>query len=284
MDAATHLGWGAALIAFGAGLASFFSPCVAPLVPGYIGYLSGTAAPLDAPFSPVMGARASGLTVGGGTATAVSATTAGARTRAALAPCLLFVAGFSTAFVLLGLATSSFGRLIVAYRPVLETVAGIVMLVMGAFVLGWLPRKLTFALMRERRLPSRLRLPAWLKRTGVPVRGLAPFGLGVVFAAGWTPCIGPVLAAILAYAAAEANRGTGALLLAIYSLGFAIPFLAVGLGWAASLRTVGWLRRHGNVVSTVTGVALLVFGVLYLTGEVTVFAVWAQRFTPPGSL
>ncbi len=282
MDAATHLGWGAALIAFGAGLASFFSPCVAPLVPGYIGYLSGTAAPLDAPFSPVM--DGAGVAGGVATAAAVSAPAVASRTRAALAACLLFVAGFSAAFVLLGLATSSFGWLIAAYRPVLETVAGIVMLVMGAFVLGWLPRKLTFALMRERRLPNRLRLPGWPSRVGLPMRGLAPFGLGVVFAAGWTPCIGPVLAAILAYAAAEANRGTGALLLAIYSLGFAIPFVAVGLGWAASLRAVGWLRRHGNVVSTVTGVALLVFGVLYLTGEVTVFAVWAQRFTPPGSL
>jgi cytochrome c-type biogenesis protein len=281
VDAATHLGWGAALIAFGAGLASFFSPCVAPLVPGYIGYLSGTAAPLDdAPLpsaTPV-------LSSAGGATTATVSMPAALRTRAALAPCLLFVAGFSAAFVLLGLATSSFGRLIVAYRPVLETVAGIVMLVMGAFVLGWLPRGLTLALMRERRLPSRLRLPAWLSRIGAPARGIAPFGLGVVFAAGWTPCIGPVLAAILVYAAAEANRGIGALLLAIYSLGFAIPFIAVGLGWATSLRAVGWLRRHGNVISTVTGVALLVFGVLYLTGEVTVFAVWAQRFTPPGSL
>ena len=281
MDAATHLGWGAALIAFGAGLASFFSPCVAPLVPGYIGYLSGTAAPLDAPLSS---ATASVISAAGGgaTTTVVSAPAVAARTRAALAPCLLFVAGFSAAFVLLGLATSSFGRLIVAYRPVLETVAGIVMLVMGAFVLGWLPRSLTFALMRERRLSARM--PAWLRRAGAPARGVAPFGLGLVFAAGWTPCIGPVLAAILAYAAAEANRGTGVLLLAIYSLGFAIPFVAVGLGWATSLRAVGWLRRHGNAVSTVTGVALLVFGVLYLTGEVTVFAVWAQRFTPPGSL
>ena len=278
MDAATHLGWGAALVAFGAGLASFFSPCVAPLVPGYIGYISGAAAPLDAPVLVAPAASASATGRGGGATAAAVSVPVVARTRAALAPTLLFVAGFSAAFVLLGLATSSFGRLIVAYRPVLETIAGIVMLVMGAFVLGWLPRKLTFTLMRERRLPARL------GRAALPVRGIAPFGLGIVFAAGWTPCIGPVLAAILAYAAAEANRGTGMLLLAIYSLGFAIPFVAVGLGWATSLRAVGWLRRHGNVVSTVTGVALLIFGVLYLTGEVTVFAVWAQRFTPPGSL
>ena len=278
MDAATHLGWGAALVAFGAGLASFFSPCVAPLVPGYIGYISGAAAPLDAPVLVAPAASASATGRGGGATAAAVSVPVVARTRAALAPTLLFVAGFSAAFVLLGLATSSFGRLIVAYRPVLETIAGIVMLVMGAFVLGWLPRKLTFTLMRERRLPARL------GRAALPVRGIAPFGLGIVFAAGWTPCIGPVLAAILAYAAAEANRGTGMLLLAIYSLGFAIPFVAVGLGWATSMRAVGWLRRHGNVVSTVTGVALLIFGVLYLTGEVTVFAVWAQRFTPPGSL
>jgi cytochrome c-type biogenesis protein len=200
------------------------------------------------------------------------------RTRAALAPCLLFVAGFSATFVLLGLATASLGWLIVAYRPVLETVAGIVMLVMGAFLLGWLPRRITATLLRERRLPVRLGAAAG------PVRGIAPVGLGFIFAAGWTPCIGPVLAAILAYAGASADRVTGVLLLAIYALGFALPFVAVGLGWSSSLRALSWMRRHGHAVERITGVALLVFGVLYLTGEVSVFASWAQRFAVPGSL
>lgn len=260
MEIGQSVGIGVLLAAFAGGLLSFFSPCVAPLVPGYIGYLSGTTLSRD---EKHIGSAPVGRTDW--------------RHSPALRVSALFAAGFSAAFIGLGLLSASLGGLFLAYRPVMETLAGIVMLAMGAFLLDLLPKPVTELLLREGRMHL---APKAASRLGVA----APFVLGLVFAAGWTPCIGPVLAAILAYAAAEANRGTGMLLLAIYSLGFAIPFVAVGLGWATSLRAVGWLRRHGNVVSTVTGVALLIFGVLYLTGEVTVFAVWAQRFTPPGSL
>ncbi|HEU5441967.1 MAG TPA: cytochrome c biogenesis protein CcdA, partial [Ktedonobacterales bacterium] len=122
MSAVTQIGWGAAAIAFVAGVVSFFSPCVAPLVPGYIGYLSGHSTGLAA--------------AGSGAAVAIEGRPRQAW-RAALGPCLLFVAGFSLAFVALGAGAASFGRLIAAYRPVLETLAGIVMLAMGAFLLGW---------------------------------------------------------------------------------------------------------------------------------------------------
>jgi cytochrome c-type biogenesis protein len=187
---------------------------------------------------------------------------------------LLFVVGFSAAFVALGLLTASFGRLIAAYRPVLETVAGIIMLAMGAFLLNLLPQPALRALLSERRLH--------LGQDAVRrLRGAGPFALGLVFAAGWTPCIGPVLAAILAYAGAAADRGTGAALLAIYSLGFAVPFLAVGLGWSTGLYTVGWARRHGRAITVLTGVALMAAGVFYLSGQAQVFAVWAQRFALP---
>jgi cytochrome c-type biogenesis protein len=250
MPGVAALGWNSGLAAFGAGIVSFFSPCVAPLVPGYIGYLSG----------------ASALQPGG-------AAVAGWRLRGnpAVPVCLLFIAGFSAAFIALGLLAASFGSLLVAYRPVLETVAGIVMVVMGAFLLNLLPRAWMQALMRERRLPAPARA----------LGGVAPFGLGVIFAAGWTPCIGPVLGSILLYASATSSAGSGAALLAIYAVGFALPFLAVGLGWSVGLRALGWLKQHGHVVTVISGVALILVGLIYLTGQVTQFSIWAQHLTGP---
>ena len=260
--------WGAALVAFAGGVVSFFSPCVAPLVPGYIGYLSGAA--LDAPDTPASQPA---------TSAPADARWAGRWTGVApvLPACLLFVAGFSLAFVALGLLTASAGRLLAAYSPVLETIAGIVMVVMGAFLLNLLPRGLTVALLREKRLYLD---SAALRRLG-PLRRLAPFALGLVFAAGWTPCIGPVLASILLYVGANASRGLGVTLLACYALGFALPFVAVGLGWSFSLRALGWLRRHGQLVSMVTGVALVLVGIVYLSGEAAIFSAWAQQMAMP---
>ncbi len=263
--------WGAALVAFAGGVVSFFSPCVAPLVPGYIGYLSGTAldiAPADA--QPAAGDAGS---ASGGTAW----TKRWSRVAPVLPASLLFVAGFSVAFVALGLLMASAGRLLAAYSLVLETIAGIVMVVMGAFLLNLLPRGLTMALLREKRVYLD---QAALRRLG-PLRRLAPFALGFVFAAGWTPCIGPVLASILLYVGASASRGLGVTLLACYALGFALPFLAVGLGWSVSLRALGWLRRHGQLVSMVTGAALVLVGIVYLSGQASIFAIWAQQVATP---
>lgn len=263
--------WGAALVAFAGGVVSFFSPCVAPLVPGYIGYLSGAAldttpAATTAPSHP---------------ATAVSGETAWARRWSRVAPvlpaCLLFVAGFSVALVGVGVLMASAGRLLAAYSLVLQTVAGIVMVVMGAFLLNLLPRGLTMALLHEKRLSLD---QTALRRLG-PLRRAAPFALGFVFAAGWTPCIGPVLASILLYVGANASRGLGVTLLACYALGFALPFLAVGLGWSFSLRALGWLRRHGQRVSMVTGAALVLVGIVYLSGQASIFSSWAQQVAIP---
>ena len=256
-----HAGAGAALVAFVGGLLSFFSPCVAPLVPGYIGFLSGTAVR-----QPV--------TMASGAGSAQPAVAASVMRTPAARSTLLFVGGFSCAFVTLGLLSAGFGSLLSAYQPVMETLAGIVMLAMGAFLLGLLPRGLAESLMRE----GRLRLAPG--RLGV-LGGAAPFALGVVFAAGWTPCIGPVLAAILVFVGASANTGQGALLLAFYSLGFALPFLAVGLGWSAGLSALGWVKRYGHRVSQVSGVVLVLVSVIYLTGQVSVFAAWAQRLGGP---
>src|SRR5262249_36768266 len=153
----------------------------------------------------------------------------------------------------------SFGGFIVAYRPVMETIAGIVMLVMGVFLLGLMPREWIAALSRESRL--HLQDPV-VKRLGVA----APIALGMVFAAGWTPCIGPVLAAILVYAGASASVGQGALLLTIYSLGFAVPFLAIGFGLSTGARALDWVKKHGQAIQNVSGGLLVALGLLYLAG------------------
>ncbi|HEX9037217.1 MAG TPA: cytochrome c biogenesis protein CcdA [Ktedonobacterales bacterium] len=250
----TSLSLGSALIALLGGLASFFSPCVAPLAPGYISYISS-------------------LTPGEPAQTATSGETNWrVRLRGpATVASVLFVAGFSVAFIALGLLFATFGGLLLAYRPVMQTIAGIVMLVMGIFLLGWLPQSVTEFLMRERR---------WQMRRAVARRlgWSAPFALGVVFAAGWTPCIGPVLTSVLLFVSANSTLGQGAALLAFYSLGFAIPFLAIGVGWSFSLRALGWAKRYSGQIARVSGVALILVSLLYLTGEVSVISTWAQRF------
>lgn len=245
---------GAALIAFAGGIVSFFSPCVAPLVPGYIGFLSGTVVSAD----------------GAGVASGVAVR----RLNPVMLATVIFVAGFSVAFIALGMLMGSFGRVLSAYQPVMQTIAGIVMVVMGAFLLGLLPRALSDWLMREGRMQLRADK---VGRLGMA----APFALGIVFAAGWTPCIGPVLASILLYVSASANTVEGALLLALYAIGFALPFLAVGLGWSAGLRAMGWVKRYGHAISLISGGVLVVVGILYLTGEVALFSAWAQQFTLP---
>lgn len=254
----THLSVGAIFIALLGGLASFFSPCVAPLAPGYISYIS----------SLTVGDGAEESAVAGG----ASAITWRTRlTTSAAVASMLFVAGFSLAFVALGFLAASAGTLLAAYRPVMETLAGIVMLVMGAFLLGLLPRQVTEFLMREGRF----------QLTGASLRGwgrAAPVALGVIFAAGWTPCIGPVLTSVLLFVGASQSVGAGAVLLAFYSLGFAIPFLAIGVGWSFGLRAFGWAKRYNTMIARVSGVALILVALLYLTGEVTVISVWAQRF------
>jgi len=134
-----------------------------------------------------------------------------------------------------------------------------------------LPKAVTFTLLREVRLHLSARsLRGW----GVA----APVALGVVFAAGWTPCIGPALASILTYAGAIGGAGQGALLLSAYSLGFAAPFLAIGLGWAQAVWALGWAKRHGDLIAKASGVVLILVALLYLTGEVSVISAWAQRF------
>lgn len=166
---------------------------------------------------------------------------------------LAFVAGFTIVFTALGASSTLIGSALVHHLPVILRVAGVVIIVMGLAAMGLLRIPL---LSRERRFN--------LSRIPSGPRGALP--LGMAFAFGWTPCIGPVLAAILAVAGASATVGYGALLLALYSLGLGVPFVLIAVGFSHAQRSMGWLRRHAQSVERAGGALLLVVGVLFVTG------------------
>ena len=214
--------WWAPALAFLAGVVSFASPCVFPLVPGYVSFITGERAAED-------------------------------RDRPTLLPILLFIAGFTIVFTLLGAFAGTFVRF---FRdPWFQRAAGLVVLVIGIFMLGYAFRRGSPALYAERRP-----LLEWA-RPGTA--GALP--LGVAFAAGWTPCIGPVLGGILAIAA---SGGTvkGAALLVVYSFGLGLPFLLVGIGADRLVERLGWVRRHYRAIAGVSGALLVTVGILLMTG------------------
>lgn len=248
MSAAPTIGL---LTAFGAGILSFLSPCVAPLLPGYLTLLSGSA---------------------GATPVAGQPQPAGGRLRL-FWPSLLFVSGFTLVFVSLGASASAFGDLLDSYRQPLARISGLVMIVMGLVVL-WGAR-MPF-LMRERRF----HLSA---RSFTPAETLL---LGMAFGFGWTPCFGPILASILVYTSTAETVREGTLLLAAYSLGLGLPFLLAGLGLGMVQRFVRVIGRHGGAVIAFSGVTLVVLGVLFLTGQMFRLAVVGQKLLAdlPGPL
>jgi len=173
----------------------------------------------------------------------------------------VFVAGFSVTFILMGAAASELGTLILRNRVVLGRVAGVFVILMGLATTGLL--RVPF-LYRERRFD--------LARVRPGPMGALP--LGMAFAIGWTPCIGPVLAGILTAAATVGGAWRGAALLFAYSLGLGVPFLLLALGVARTGRLFGWLRRHGRMIEVLGGSVLVLMGVLMITGR------WVQLFAP----
>lgn len=270
----------AAPIAAAAGLVSFLSPCVLPLVPGYLSYMTGlTAAELEDGSREEVAAGASrqsgGATTGG--ATAGGATTGlldrpevarGARPRV-LAGSVLFVLGFSAVFVSTGAALGGVGSLLLAQQAWVNRVAGLLTIVLGLAFLGALP-----AMQREVRVH---RLPQ-VGLAGAPL-------LGVTFGVGWTPCLGPTLAAIQTLAFTQAGAVRGALLTFVYSLGLGLPFLASALAFRRALRVFGRVRRHYRLVTRLGGGMLVGVGVALLTGAwahlITLARTWISGFTTP---
>lgn len=230
----------AALIA---GLVSFLSPCVLPLVPPYLVYLTGATIEHLESDEPASTSR-----------------------RVVMLSAALFVLGFSTVFVLLGASASLIGELIDAWSEQLSIVAGIVIIVMGLHFLGLTRIGL---LMRE----GRLSIPKPVGLWGAYVMGLA-------FAFGWTPCIGPILAAILSIAAAEATVAKGAGLLAVYSAGLGIPFLLAAFMIERFSELLARMKGHLVNVERAMGVLMIITGVGFLTGAVSNVSVWLLETFP----
>lgn len=252
--------------AFAAGVASFSSPCILPLVPAYLSVVAGLditradAAPTstDGPIATLpIADSSSGLPRERSAgqvrlrAAKSSRRTAGRPVGAVTGHAALFVAGFATVFVLLGMSASSVGRAVVRNHDLLTRVSGVLVVAMALFLLGTVFLSAP-GLYREWRLHPRL---ARLGGFAAPVAGAA-------FAFGWTPCVGPILASLLALSADQGHAAQGALLLGVYSLGLGVPFLAVAVFFEQSRRPLGWLRRHGRAVTVLSATGLGGMGML----------------------
>ena len=224
-------------LAFGAGLLSFLSPCVLPLVPAYVANLAGI--------------------------TAIET-----NTRTSYLPALFhslsFVLGFSLIFIGLGASVGLIGTAITAHSNLLRQIAGGVIIAFGVFLIA--TYKIPWLNYEKRLSPTVGSSPGYLRSILI----------GAVFALGWTPCIGPILGAILALAWSSQTVGQGALLLAIYSLGLGIPFIIIGLAWGTITPLWKGISRHLGTISIVSGVLLIIVGVLMVTGNLA----WLGQFAP----
>jgi cytochrome c-type biogenesis protein len=228
---------------FVAGIVSFLSPCVLPLVPGYVSYIAGHSIPDSSKSRPLI-VRVQAL---------------------ALSVC--FVLGFATIFVILGASATALGQALISYRYELNLIGGVIVIGFGLFATGLLH-------------------PSWLQRDfRVDIvlpggRPAAAYLLGMAFAFGWTPCIGPVLGAILTISATTATVAEGVKFLAIYSLGLGIPFLLVAAftgGLLARLKSVG---RVGRILQIVAGSIMVLMGAAIITGQLSTFSFWLLETFP----
>jgi cytochrome c-type biogenesis protein len=223
--------------AFAVGVASFVSPCVLPLVPGYLSSVSGVSIDeMRGPDRPV---------------------------GRILWPATVFCLSFTVLFVALGMTATSIGSTLADHRRLLDTIAGLIIIALGVlFVLAPVfPR-----LAKEWR-PDALMLRA----------GGGPILAGAAFAVAWTPCIGPTLGSILTAAATSDSAGEGGVLLAFYSLGLAVPFLGTAIAFDRATTAFRWLREHYVIVTALSGAVLIAMGILMLTGELTALNTEAQK-------
>lgn len=239
------------LTAFAAGAISFLSPCVLPLVPGYVSYVAGESLKYVAGESPNNEESPRGP----------------ATSLPALGLSLLFVLGFSTVFVAFGASATALGQLLLQYRYEMNIVGGAIIIGFGLFMIGllklqWLQREFRF----HANIPG-----------GRPV---GAYVLGLAFAFGWTPCIGPVLGAILTVSAASATVSQGIALLAIYSLGLGLPFLIAAAFTGAFLARMRIMRRFGRPLQILAGLVMVVMGIAMMTGYLSTFSYWLLETFP----
>ena len=240
-------------VALIAGLVSFASPCVLPLVPGYLGYLGGMT-------GAALGPQGAGQGGAGGRGTAGGRTAVGtlevARGRL-LAGVALFIAGFTVVFVALGTLAGSLGAVLGRLQDPISRVLGVVVILLGVAFLGFIP-----FLQQDRRVRVSPTAGLW----GAPV-------LGIVFGLGWAPCIGPTLAAVIALSLDGASAARGAFLSIAYCIGLGLPFLLIALGLQRSARGLGFVRRHRLAIMRVGGTMLIVIGLALVTG---LWGTWTQ--------
>jgi cytochrome c-type biogenesis protein len=232
------------IAAFAAGFLSFVSPCVLPLIPGYISFVSGVS---------VEEMKA-------------DATPATSRLQVFMTS-LAFVIGFSLVFVALGASATAIGKFMFAKLPLLSKIAGVILIVFGLHTMGVF--RLAF-LETEKRVHSQRK----------PAGPLGAMLVGVAFAFGWTPCIGPILGGILAIAGSKNSVGEGILLLAVYSLGLGIPFLLTSLAINQFFGAAKKIRRYYHGIEVASGVLLIAIGVLIITGQLTIIVRYLEPYLP----
>lgn len=221
--------------AFGAGLLSFFSPCVLPLVPAYLANLAGTSA-------IELNEKRKMLPV--------------------FLHSIAFVAGFSILFILMGASAGLLGSAITAYSEALRIISGIIIILFGIFLIAAF--KIPWLNYEKRMHMQGARNPGYFRSVLI----------GGAFALGWTPCIGPILGSILCIASYTQEYIKGASLLAVYSLGMGIPFLIIGIAWSAIVPFWKGINRHLVLISILSGILLIIVGILMLTGQLN----WLSRF------
>jgi cytochrome c-type biogenesis protein len=228
--------------AFSAGLLSFISPCVLPLVPSYLSYITGLSVENLAKVEERERFKS-----------------------AILVNALLFIAGFSTIFIAFGASASLIGQVLYEYQDIIRKVGGILIIIFGLYLLGILKINI---FMTERRL---------VHFESRPVGYLGSFLIGTAFAAGWTPCVGPVLGTILAYASTTESMSGGVMLLSAYSFGLGLPFFLTAFGMDTFLSYFKSLRTYLGGVSFVSGGLLILVGVMIFTDSVTLFTSFLER-------
>lgn len=229
------------LLAFMAGIVSFLSPCVLPLIPGYVSMVSNVS------FDELQ-----------------TGSTADVKLKKVLFPSLMFVLGFTIVFVLLGMSASFAGSFLTSHKNLFLQISGGLILLFGLFVMELIKIP---QLYRERRM-------------NLPGKNLGMAGtvlLGVAFGFGWTPCVGPILSSILAFVATTEDTGRGALLLSTYSLGLGLPFILTGLALSRALSAFSWVKRHYTMYKYVVGGVLVLVGTLMLTNNLFYLNIYGQR-------
>jgi cytochrome c-type biogenesis protein len=226
-------------IAFTAGLLSFLSPCILPIAPGYLGIISGTSL--------------------------ANLKTDSASKRRVLWATIAFILGFSAVFISLGIASSFLGQFLLRYRRLIAQIGGLVVIVLGLHQAGWLPISWLY---KEKKLQVKHQI-------GIG----GAFLTGLAFSLGWTPCISPILGSILTLAGSQGQVSRGILLLTLYSLGLAVPFLLLAIGFEQISRSLNRLKVYIKYFEWASGILLIAMGLLLLTGSLTTISSWFSRIT-----